>query len=60
LASPLELTLSTGTAGEVVILAVDGDKTNQYRYYWMKDHEWKVIDSVELFTTEDLSKSWRH
>ena len=37
-----------------MILAVDGDKTNQY--YWMKDHEWKVLDAVELFTTKDVSK----
>ena len=32
----------------------DGDKTNQY--YWMKDHEWEVLHSVELLTTKDVSK----
>ena len=31
-----------------------GDKTDQI--YWMKDHEWKVLHSVELFTPKDFSK----
>ena len=32
----------------------DGDKTDQH--YWMKDHEWEVLRSVELLTTKDVSK----
>ena len=33
----------------------DGNKTDQA--YWMKDHKWEVLHSVELLTTKDVTQT---